>query len=86
MAAYKVFIDLGHNVVPLPMQKTIRVHLIFYVKHNGRHKTRLVADKNFTDVSDDSVYSSVVILQSLHMLLFIAAGLNSIELWGKPFD
>ena len=30
--------------------KIIRVHFVFYVKHDGRHKARLVADGHLTDV------------------------------------
>ena len=81
MAAYDVFKDLGHNAAPPPKYKKIRVHLIYDVKHDGRHKARLVADGHLTDVPDSSVYSSVVSLRGLRMLLFIAE-LNGIEIWG----
>ena len=40
-----------------------------------------MADGHLTDVLDNSVYSSVVSLQGLHMLLFIAK-LNGIVIWG----
>ena len=32
-----------------PGYKKICVHLVFDVKHNGRHKARLVADEHLTD-------------------------------------
>ena len=78
MAAYDAFKDLGHNAIPLPKYKKIRVHLIFDVKHDGRHKARLVADGHLIDVPDDSVYSSGVSLKGLRMLLFLAE-LNGLE-------
>jgi len=81
MTAYDVFKDLGYNAAPPPKYKKIRVHLIFDVKHDGRHKARLVADGHLTDVPDGSVYSRVVSLRGLRMLLFIAE-LNGIEIWG----
>ena len=81
MAAYNVFKDQGYKAAPPPEYKAIRVHLIYDVKHDGRHKARLVADEHLTDGPDDSVYSSVVSLRGLHMLLFLAE-LNDIEIWG----
>jgi hypothetical protein len=43
---YTTFIDKGHHTKVKPPQgyKKIHVHLIFDVKHEGRHKARLVAD------------------------------------------
>ena len=40
--------------------KQIRVHLVFDVKHDGRHKARLVANGHLTDLPLESVYSGVV--------------------------
>ena len=57
------------------------MHLIYDVKHNDRHKAKLVADGHLTNVPDNSVYSSAIFLQGLRMLFFIAE-LNSIEIWG----
>ena len=59
MAAYDVFKDLGHKAASPPKYKTIHMHLIYDVKHDGRHKARLVADGRLADVFNDSVYSSV---------------------------
>jgi hypothetical protein len=43
---YTTFIDKGHRTKVNPPSgfKKIRVHLVFDVKHDGRHKARLVAD------------------------------------------
>ena len=39
-----------------------RVHLVYDIKHDGRHKAQLVLDGHLTEVPLDSVYSSVVSL------------------------
>ena len=80
MDTYTVFQDKGLNA-PVPEgYKKIRVHLIYDVKHDGRHRARLVADGHLTDVPIDSVYSGVVSLRGLRLLLFIAE-LNGLETW-----
>ena len=56
------------------------MHLVFDVKHDGRHKARLVADGHLTDTPIDSVYSSVVSLRGFRLVLFLAE-LNSLETW-----
>ena len=79
---YEVFRDLGHKDgahAPLGY-KRIRVHLVFDVKHDGRHKARLVADGHLTDVPIDSVYSGVVSLRGFRLVLFLAE-LNGLETW-----
>ena len=55
---YNTFIDYGINVTPPVGFKQIRIHFVFDVKHDGRHKARLVADGHLTDIPVDSVYSS----------------------------
>ena len=45
----------------------IRVHMIYDIKHDGRHKSRLVADGHLTSVPAESVYSGVVSLRSLRL-------------------
>ena len=56
------------------------MHLVFDVKHDGRHKARLVADGHLTDVPVDSVYSGVVSLRCLRLMLFLGE-LNLLETW-----
>jgi hypothetical protein len=58
----------------------IRVHLVFDIKHDGRHKARLVADGHLTGIPLDSVYSGVVSLQGFRLILFLAE-LNNLQLW-----
>ena len=80
MKEYDVFIDKGEfNPGKIPKDfKKIKVHLIFAIKHDGRHKARLVADGHLTDVPLNSVYSGVVSLRGLRMCIFLAE-LNGME-------
>jgi hypothetical protein len=61
---YVTFIDKGHHIKVAPPTgfKKIRVHIVYDVKHNGRHTARLVADRHLTDIPLDSVYYGVVSL------------------------
>ena len=79
---YETFNDLGHKskAKAPPGYKRIRVHLIFDVKHDGRHKARLVADGHLTDVPTELVYSGVVSLRSFRLVTF-AAELNGLLFW-----
>jgi Reverse transcriptase (RNA-dependent DNA polymerase) len=79
---YDTFIDKGHHtkVKPPDGYKKIRVHLICDVKHDGRHKVRLVADGHLTDIPLESVYSGVVSLRGFRIVLFLAE-LNHLEIW-----
>jgi len=79
---YQTFEDHGHKdkVKPPEGYKKIRVHLVFDVKHDGRHKVRCVADGHLTDIPLDSVYSGVVSLRGLRVMLFLAE-LNDLEVY-----
>jgi len=59
---YDTFKDMGEGYHPGSDWKRIDVHLVYAVKHDGRHKARLVAGGHLTDTPIDSVYSSVVSL------------------------
>jgi len=69
--------EYGTEKIPKGFKK-IRVHLIFAIKHDGRHKARLVADGHLTDVPLNSVYSGVVSLRGLRMCIFLTE-LNGME-------
>lgn len=79
---YETFTDRGHKDKAKAPDgyKKIRVHLIFAVKHDGRHKARLVADGHLTDVPVESVYSGVVSLRGIRLIIFLAE-LNGMETW-----
>jgi hypothetical protein len=78
---YDTFKDLGKGApVPKGYQK-IPCHMIYAVKHDGRHKARMVAGGHRTGTPIDSTYSSVVSLPGLRLVTFISE-LNGLELWG----
>ena len=86
----KVFKDHGkapydpksRKVSKAPSQyQKIRVHLIFAVKHDGRHKARLAAGGHLTPDPIESIYSGVVSIRSLRLVVFLAK-LNNLEVWG----
>jgi hypothetical protein len=77
---YDCFHDQGKGVdIPKGFKK-IQVHLIYDVKHNGRHKARLVADGHLNNIPVDSFYSGVVTLRGLRLLIFLAE-LNHLQTW-----
>ena len=65
--------------VPQGYQK-IKVHLVFACKHDGHHKTRLVAGGHLTPDPIDSIYSGIVSTRSLRLSIFLAK-LNNVEAW-----
>ena len=77
---YDTFTDYGYHGTPPSGYKKIRVHLVFDVKHDGRHKGRLVADGHLTDVPLESVYSGVVSLRGIRLMAFLAE-LNHLDTW-----
>ena len=77
---YKCFKDQGKGIdIPNGFKK-ICVHLVFDVKHDGRHKARLVANGHLTDIPVDSVYSGLVSLRGIQLIIFLAE-LNGLEVW-----
>ena len=87
---YKVFQDHGKAKIDSKSRKVsnapdgyqkIRVHLIFAVNHDGRHKARLVAGGHLTTDPIESIYSGVVSIRSLRLVIFLAK-LNNLEVWG----
>jgi hypothetical protein len=76
--AYKTFKDMG-TVTFVPGYKKIIVHFVFAVKHDLRHKARLVAGGHLTEPTMEGSYSSVVNLRSLRICL-VAAELNGLDI------
>jgi hypothetical protein len=62
MIDYNVFTDLGKGSTPPPGYKKILCHIIYDVKHDGRHKSRLVAGGYLTPIPVESIYSRVASL------------------------
>ena len=78
---YNTTRDLGLNA-PVPEGYTkIPCHMIYDVKHDGRHKARFVAGGHRTSTPTSSVYSGVVSLTGIRLVTFLAE-LNDMELWG----
>ena len=59
---YKSFIDKGVGFNPGSDFKKIRVHMVYAVKHDGRHKARLVAGGHLTE----DTYRLSVLKRSVH--------------------
>jgi hypothetical protein len=72
------FVDKG-KVPFLEGYKNIIVHFVFDVKHDLRHKARLVAGGHLTDPNIDGTYSGVVSLRTMRIAL-VAAELNCLNI------
>ena len=59
----------------------IKVHLVFAVTFDGRHKARLVADGHLTPEPIENIYFGVVSLRNLRLVIFLGK-LNNLDLWG----
>ena len=89
MLEYKVFkkwdkaiLDKHKKVTnPCKGYHRIKIHLVFAVKFDGRHKARLVADGHLTPEPIENIYSGVVSLRNLRLVIFLGK-LNHLELWG----
>ena len=89
MSEYKVFkkwdkaiLDKHKKVTNPPKgYHRIKVHLVFAVKFDGRHKARLVADGHLTPEPIENIYSGVVSLRNLRLVISLGK-LNNLELWG----
>ena len=80
LIGYNTFKDMGKHA-PTPIgYKRIKAHLVYDVKHDGRHKARLVAGGHLTDIPLDSVYSSVVSLRGLRLTIFLGE-MNGLDIW-----
>ena len=82
---YHAFIDKGKDYDPGSGYKKITVHMVYCVKHDGRHRARLVAGGHLTETPIDSVYSSVVSLRGIRMLTFFAE-LNQCNVWATDIS
>ena len=78
---YEVFKDMGRakmdhmsrqpSNAPVGYQR-IRAHLVFAVKHDGRHKVRLVVGVHLTPEPIESIYSGIVSIRSLRLSYFLS--------------
>ena len=79
---YETFIDKGHKSTSRPPDgyKKITLHFVYAVKHDGRHKSRIVAGGHLTDAPVESVYSGVVSLRGVRFTVFLAE-LNDLKVY-----
>ena len=59
----------------------IKVHLVFSVKFDGRHKARLEADGHQTPEPIENIYSGVFSMRNLRLVIFLGK-LNNLDIWG----
>ena len=78
---YQTFIDKGKGGETPVGYKKVRCHMIYDVKHDERHKARLVAGGHLTEGNTYSVYLGVVLLRGRRLIFFLAE-LNQLVLWG----
>ena len=72
ISSYKSSGNIGISVSPGADFKKIKVKFIFDCKADGRRKGHLVARGDMTLKPEESVYSSVTTLCSLHIVVFLA--------------
>ena len=78
---YNTFKDKGRRWIPGSDYHKIGYMFVYAVKHDGRHKARLVTLGNMTPEPVHSVYSSVASLRGVRLTMFLAE-LNKMKLWG----
>ena len=89
MLEYKVFknwhkaiLDKYKKVMNSPKgYHRIKVHLVFAVKFDGRHKARLAADGHLTPKPAENIYLGVVSLRNLRLVIFLGK-LNNLDIRG----
>ena len=68
----KAALDKRKKVMNSPKEShRTKVHLVFAVKFDGRHKPRLVADGYLTPEPTENIYSGVVSLRNLRLVIFL---------------
>ena len=78
----KAILDKHEKVMNSPKgYHRIKVHLVFAVKFDGRHKARLVADDHLTPEPAENIYSGVVSQRKLRLVIFLGK-LNNLGIWG----
>jgi Reverse transcriptase (RNA-dependent DNA polymerase) len=77
---YETFIDLGKDALPPEGYQKIVYRMIYDVKHDGRHRGRLVAGGHQTPNPVDGSYLGVISLRGICLVIAIAV-LNKLKVW-----
>ena len=76
----KAILDKHKKVMNSPkVYHMIKVHLVFAVKFDGRHKPRLVADGHLIPEPIENIYSGVVSPKNLRLVIFLGK-LNNLDI------
>ena len=76
---YETFIVRKDLKKPPPGYQFVRVHFVYAVKHDLRHKARLVGNGSMTVALSEDAYSSVVSLKGMRMCVLLAE-LNGLKI------
>jgi Reverse transcriptase (RNA-dependent DNA polymerase) len=77
---YKTFVDIGKGTKPPDGYQKIIYRMIYDVKHDGRHRGRLVAGGHLTPTPIEGTYSGVVSLRGIRLIIGIAV-MNDRKIW-----
>jgi hypothetical protein len=69
---YDKYVDKGKGGIEPAGYKKIRCHLIYVVKYDGSHKSRLVAGEHLISPNTEILYSGAVSLRCLRSVVFFA--------------
>ena len=79
MKEYQVFQVLPRGAAPPEGYSRIPLHFVYDVKHDGRHRARMVAGGHVAPEPEDSISSTVCSLSAVCTVLFLAE-LNDLKL------
>lgn len=79
MDEYEVFIDLGKGIIPPEGYLKIKCHFVYDVKHDLRHKGRLVGGGHLTPPCKEEAYSGVISLRTLRIAITLGE-LNGLKI------
>ena len=72
MKEYDVFQAMAEGAGALEGYSRIPLHWVFDIKHDFRHRARIVAGGHVAPIPDESPSSYVVLLKGVRILLFLS--------------
>jgi Reverse transcriptase (RNA-dependent DNA polymerase) len=82
---YNTFVDIGKTNNPPEGYQKIVCRMIYNVKHDGRHRGRLVAGGHLTPAPNEDTYSGVVSVRGIRLVIAIAE-LNNLQVWSTDIS